>query len=143
MRALSVRQPFAGALALGWKDTENRPRLMSLRGVFLIHAGQQLHSWGQRAFDEVQSLSGQEVPLLGGPGQQPAWELGAIVGVAELTAAHRGCDGSCSPWAHPAAAHHRVANARPLRRAVPCPGKLHPFTPDPDVLSEVREVWPR
>lgn len=143
MKALSIRQPYAGALASGWKDVENRRVLMSMRGRFLIHAGQQLHATGQRAIAIVEELSGQKVPLLGAPGQATEWTLGAIVGVAEISAAHRGCDGSCSPWAEPGMVHHRIVNARPLRRPVPCPGRLHPFTPDPITLAAVREVWPR
>lgn len=127
MKALSVRQPFAGALALGWKDVENRSRMLSLRGTFLIHAGGQLHSWGQTAFDMVEQISGEKVPLLGGPGQPPAWTLGAIVGVAELTVAHRGCDASCSRWAHPGDVHHRVVNARPLRGPRRGPGGVAPM----------------
>lgn len=143
MFALSIRQPYAGALAAGWKDTENRTRMLSLRGRFLIHAAGQLHSSGQHAFDEVEHLAGQKVPLLGAPGQATEWTLGAIIGVAELRSAHRGCDGSCSPWAHPGFVHHQVVNARPLRLPVQCPGRLHPFTPDAATLAAVKEVWPR
>lgn len=143
MIALSIRQPWAGAVALGWKPVENRGRMLSHRGLFLIHAGQRLAADYQAAEDAFAG-HGLSIPAFGMPGESPAWAFGAIVGVAELHAAHRGCDGSCAPgWAQRGQVHHVIRNARPLRRPVPCPGRLFPFTPEPEVLDLVREVWPR
>ena len=143
MITLSIRQPFAGAVASGWKTVENRSQMFTHRGTFLIHAGTRFHAWGERATAEVETVSGHQVPMAGGPGGPTAWQYGAIIGVADLHAAHRGCDGSCSPWAHPGDVHHLIRDARPLRLPVPCPGRLGPFTPAPEVLTRVREVWPR
>lgn len=38
MKALSIRQPWAGLIAAGLKDIENRPWRTSHRGATLIHA---------------------------------------------------------------------------------------------------------
>lgn len=39
MRALSIKQPWAGLIAAGYKNIENRSWATSFRGRFLIHAG--------------------------------------------------------------------------------------------------------
>lgn len=144
MIALSIRQPWAGAVALGWKPVENRGRMLSHRGTFLIHAGQRFADDYVGAMATIRAADHDPPEVFGTPGESPAWAFGAIVGVAELHAAHRGCDGSCAPgWAQRGQVHHVIRNARPLRRPVPCPGRLFPFTPEPEVLDLVREVWPR
>ena len=55
MIALSIRQPFAGAVATGWKTVENRSQMFTHRGTFLIHAGTRFHAWGERATAEPAS----------------------------------------------------------------------------------------
>jgi hypothetical protein len=143
MKALSIRQPWSGAVALGWKDVENRGHMIQHRGDVLIHAGGNFASNFTYAADTIRQITDQELPTFGAPTVSPAWSMGAIVGVATIRAAHRGCDGSCSPWAEPGLVHHMLVDARPLKRAVPAPGRLYLWTPDRDVLDEVREVWPR
>jgi hypothetical protein len=143
VKCLSIRQPYAGAVALGWKDVENRGQMFHHRGLLLIHAGGQLAADFTTATTTVEDLSGQTLPQLGSPRESPAWAMGAIVGVVEVSAAHRGCDGSCSPWAQPGRVHHMLTHVGVLRRPVPCPGRLYPWTPEPDVLAEVKAVWPR
>lgn len=143
MKAISIRQPWAGAVALGWKDVENRSQMFSHRGYTLIHAGQQLADNFNDAERTILDVVKQEVPLLGLPGQSPAWQLGAIIGVVEIRAAHRGCNGSCSAWAQPGHVHHMITHVGVLNRPVPCPGRLGVWTPDPVTLDEVKAVWPR
>lgn len=145
MKAISIRQPWAGAIVLGHKPVENRTRMFSHRGQILIHAGQYLATDYAAAADLIEKHAGIDVdPLFALRGVSPAWELGAIVGVADLHAAHRGCDGSCAPgWASPGQVHHMLRNARPLQRPIPAPGRLGVWTPDADVLAAVKEVWPR
>jgi hypothetical protein len=143
MIALSIRQPWSGAVALGWKDAENRGQMIQHRGVLLIHAGGNLAADFTDAAATIEQITGQELPSLGSPNESPAWAMGAIVGVVELRSAHRGCDGSCSLWAQPGRVHHMLTHVGVLRRPVPCPGRLYPWTPDADVLAEVKAVWPR
>lgn len=143
MKALSIRQPYAGAVALGWKRVENRTRMIQHRGLLLIHAAQQLVG-DYPAVEEVFRAAGREVPPLGMPGESPAWAFGAIIGVVDIHAAHRGCNGSCEPgWAIPGQVHHILRDARPLQKPVPCPGRLGVWTPDDFTLDEVKQVWPR
>lgn len=146
MKALTLRQPWAGAVMMMGKDVENRSQLWTHRGPLLIHAGGHLATAAE--FDDVRRISGQPVPILGLPGGAPAWEMGAIVGVVDLTDAHRASDcdrygGLCSRWAQPGKVHLQLANPRQLRRPVPCPGRQGLWTPSDDVLAEVQEVWPR
>lgn len=144
MKALSIRQPWAGAVVNGWKPVENRTRMIGHRGLLLVHASQALADDFNDAERTILDHAAQEVPLLGLPGQSPAWALGAVIGVVELRAAHRGCDGSCAPgWAQPGLVHHMVTAVGALTRPVPAPGRLGVWTPDPDVLDQVKEAWPR
>ncbi len=46
MKALSIRQPWAWAVAVGVKDVENRDNLRNFRGEFAVHAGQQFDEAG-------------------------------------------------------------------------------------------------
>lgn len=144
MKCISIRQPWAGAVALGWKPVENRSQMFSHRGQVLIHTGLQLAEDFTGAERTILDTAGQAVPLLGRLGQPVAWQLGAIIAVGDLYAAHRGCNGSCAPgWAQPGQVHHKLRDVRPLRRAIPCPGRLGVFTPDQDVLDAVKDAWPR
>lgn len=141
MKAISIRQPWAGAVALGWKPVENRTRMFSHRGLFLIHSGLHL-STDYPSVEATFAGAGREIPNLGVTGDI-AWAFGAIVGVGDLHGAHRGCDGSCAPgWAQRGQIHHLIRDARPLHRPIPCPGRLGIWTPDADVLDQVKEVWP-
>lgn len=144
MKAISIRQPWAGAVALGWKDVENRSRMISHRGLFLVHAGQQFAPAYPEAAHTIEQISGKQLPgAWGMPGESSAWAFGAIVGVVELRAAHRGCDGSCSLWAQLGQVHHLLTHVGVLQRPIPCAGRLYPWTPEPEVLDLVKEVWPR
>lgn len=92
--ALSVRQPWAFALALGWKDVENRSwRVLSgtrkHRGPFCIHASRGMTRAEYEQAAETISGLGFECPA---PDELPR---GGIVGVATLVDIVRDHD---SPW---------------------------------------------
>lgn len=146
MKALTVRQPHAGAIVLGHKTVENRTgRPWSHRGPLAIHAGTRTAApW---AFRQVTGLTGLDVTL-GQPYDPPQWRLGAVVGVVTVTGAHTEdvCGLDCSPWAMPAAGpdglcdacrdgrctltshapavHYELADARILRTPIPAVGRL-------------------
>jgi len=142
MRALTIRQPWAGAFFAdsNAKDIENRAQATSYRGPVLIHAGQTLAS-EPTAFSTVERLIGR-VPAIGAPRSGAQWALGAVIGVADLVSIHpvEECRRSCSPWALTARAHLRFENARLLARPLPTPGKLGLWTPDTDLVAEVKRV---
>jgi hypothetical protein len=142
MRALTIRQPWAGAFFADRlpKDIENRSFATTYRGTLLIHAGAQL-----AAEPTVQGIVEQrigKVPWLGAHSSGVAWQMGAIIGAVDLVSIHpiEECGGLCSSWALPARAHWRVANPRLLRRPVQALGKLGLWTPDEDLAEAVQRV---
>lgn len=133
MIALTVRQPWAYAIAAGLKPIENRTWTTRHRGLLAIHASAR---WdGPDAAARVFELSGQYVM------KAPA---SAIVGVAELVdvcVAREGCE--CGPWAIQGQCHWRLENARQLVEPVECKGRLGlwPLTPPgAGGLSEVERA---
>ena len=141
MRALTIRQPYAWAVAVGLKTIENRPGAFSWRGPVMIHAGQQLAS--RLAFEDVTRLAG-EIPMLGRPAAPTETAIGAVIAVADLVAAHpsSNCVGECSPWAQRGKAHNRLADPQILRRPVPANGNTILWTPDADLVAAVRRELP-
>lgn len=53
MKAISLWQPWASAMALGWKRNETRHWRTSYRGPLLIHAAKKIIGWPSM---EIQSL---------------------------------------------------------------------------------------
>lgn len=142
MRALTIRQPWAGAFFAEQcpKDIENRAQAFTYRGPVLIHAGQQLA--GEPVAMQTVTRLTSVTPVFGGPRASAQWALGAVVGVADLVSIHAvdDCRGSCSPWALPARAHLRFENARLLARPVPAFGRLGLWSPSDDLLADVTRV---
>jgi hypothetical protein len=130
---LSVQQPYAGAIASGLKDVENRAWRTTYQpgGLIAVHASAR-PEW----------LAPEEAWLAAGvapyrPGMRRAdWEaflpLGAIVAVATFRGCHRDEDfpmyrpnaPRCSRWAVPCAWHWVLEQARPLPEPVPHKGRL-------------------
>lgn len=134
-KALSVRQPYAWLIVNGWKPVENRSRRANIRGRILIHAGLKFdhegEQWVRKTFPTI--------PLPGATGRwsRSDWDLGGIVGEAEVT----GCvtkgqmfeDSEPHYWRHASPWFtgpfgYVLANARPLP-FIPCRGMLGFFTP--------------
>lgn len=116
MKALTVRQPYAWAIAAGHKPVENRTRPTTHRGPLAIHAGVAWHPAG--ADDErVNALP-----------RRPADELwtarGGVLAVADLVDCHQEAGGCCAPWGDPGAWHWVLAAPRPLAELVPATGRL-------------------
>lgn len=136
MRVLTVRQPWAWAIVHGGKDVENRSRNIagSYRDQLAIHAGL-THEQGTVAGEVHREAHGTEIPT--------ELKFGAVIGVVDLASVHhdsdhgRGCP--CSEWAIAGDWHLMVANPRPLARPIPAKGKLGLWTPDSDLLAQIRE----
>lgn len=118
MKAITVKQPWAWAIAHGGKTVENRSRGTAYRGPLAIHAGQ---AWSERGAEDGRVLNAWTAWLSGRPTSPPTpehmrdqWEhsdvlepddererelipRGAIVAVAELVDAHPDA-GCCRPW---------------------------------------------
>lgn len=140
MKALTVRQPYAGAILDRGKNVENRKQLWSYRGPLLIHSAHRLAD--ATAFTEVEHITHTVVPTLGIPRAGVAWEVGAIIGAVDLVGAHRStdCSNGCSPWAHDGHVHLELARPRILTRPVPCNGQLGLWTPDDFTAGKAREA---
>lgn len=159
LRALTIRQPYAWAIAHGRKTVENRSRPISYRGPLAIHAG------GYFRWD----LDGQDNPLV-----QQAWrdwiktlpadnvaawplrrdalhlDFSAVIAVASVYGCHADIDCEdatpdreelrrCSPWAMRGQWHWVLSDVRPLPKPVPCKGALGLWKPTPDTERAVME----
>jgi hypothetical protein len=101
MKILTVKQPWAFALAAGWKDIENRSWGTLYRGPVAIHAGRDVDEDFHQVWPEQQILPPY---VLGLP-------RGAIVAVADLVDV---TTDSGSPWAQDGLFHWQFANPREL-----------------------------
>lgn len=72
MKAITICQPYAGAIMDGRKRVENRSWATSYRGQLIIHAGKNLQ-WMKTWDDAIDGLLPKEM------------HLGAVIGIAELT----------------------------------------------------------
>ena len=133
MRALTVRQPWAAAIAHGDKRIENRPKPIPpahLGAQILIHAGQAEDAHARPA-DMVRR-----------------WprHFSAIVAVATLASCHQAArPRCCAPWGFPQTDdgklwHWVLEDVRPLPYPPrPISGQLGLWTVGDDVLAAVRQ----
>lgn len=125
MRALTVRQPWAAAIAHGPKRIENRPKAIPAKHQdtqILIHAG---------LAEDKNALPADMI-------RDWPRHWGAIIAVATLAGCHQDT-GCCRPWGFPDTWHWQLENVR----AVPHPilgvrGQLGLWTVDDDVLAAVQ-----
>jgi hypothetical protein len=123
VKALTIRQPWAGAIVHQTKRVENRTWKLPAKqhgARILIHAGAQL--------DKNAEIYG---PHFG--------DYGAIIGIATLTGAHAAhMDGTCcGPWGFPDVYHWQLDDVTALATPVPCKGALGFWNPPADVLTAV------
>jgi hypothetical protein len=113
VRAVSVRQPWAWAIARGHKPVLNRPSGTGHRGPLAICASFRvdLESFESRVIREA--ASGAWSPA------DPVAAIGGIIAVVSLAdvcaAAVSGGPCGCGEWAAPGSYHWRLADPRPLR----------------------------
>jgi hypothetical protein len=147
VKALSIREPWASAIAYGDKRTENRGRATRYRGPIALHASLTVdwsapaHAW------TAAGLPPYEPGYPRGPWRKILY-LGAIVAVAEIVGCHPHwmCikrDGplkvnSCTRWGEDGQFHWLLANVRPLADPVPARGMLGLWTVPEDADSAIR-----
>lgn len=124
MKALTIRQPWADAIAHGEKRIENRSRRTNYTGTVLIHAG-----------------LGQDVNALP-PEMTAGWPdtRGAIIAVADLVGCHQAAR-CCKPWGFPDVWHWELADVRVVPVRVPAKGQLGLWTPAPELLAAVEAQY--
>lgn len=150
--AITVKSPWAWAIATGAKTVENRPVAVTYRGPLLIHSGRSWCRAGARdprvraAFAEWMTDRQAARPI--DPAEHTEFAFGAIVAVVDLVDVHAADGDCCTPWGDadypsgrgPKPARHWVlTNARRLAEPVPARGMLGLWRPSGAVLDAVRE----
>jgi hypothetical protein len=138
MKAITICQPYAGAIMDGRKRVENRGWRTNYRGQLIIHAGKSLQ-WMKTWDDETDGPLPKEM------------HLGAVVGIAELTAVYIKTDIVTqllsSKCTHPhrwVAYHHHASgpflwvleNVKRLVTPIECNGKQGLWNPQELILSD-------
>lgn len=125
MRALTIRQPWAAAIAHGPKRVENRGGPIPAKHLgttILIHAG---------AEEDDNALPRDMV-------RQWDQHFRAVVAVATLASCHQD-EGCCRPWGFPGTWHWELTDVQALAHPPrPVRGQLGLWTVDDDVLAAVR-----
>ena len=133
VRAMSVQQPWAFAIARGGKTVSNQPLPTAHRGPLLIHASMRV------------DLNACDSPLIRSAGWDPGDPLatiGAVIAVADLAdvcSAGGACD--CGPWADPGHHHWRLAAVRALPRPIVALGRPGLWEPKPALVGEVEAMF--
>ena len=151
VRAITVRQPWAQAIAVGAKPVENRGARFPARyrGPVLIHAGA---GWSERGrFDRRVGLA---VPAATWPAGPPRSAVLAVAHLADVHRASPACcarSGDCYPWGETSyreaggaevteVSHLVLDDLRRLDTPVPWrAGWLGLWTPPPDLVAEVSD----
>ncbi|MGW8702866.1 ASCH domain-containing protein [Streptomyces eurythermus] len=134
-RALTIRQPWAGAIAHQAKRVENRTWKLPAKhegARILIHAAASTYAAVGRL--RVIEVTGREPDDL--------WEdvRGAFIAVATLSGCHWSEDGTCcAPWGFARAYHWTLTDVVALDQPIPEKGRLGIWTPDPDLITAVTE----
>lgn len=104
MRAITVKQPWASAIAHGHKLIENRSQQFAYRGPLAIQAGV---SWSEhgardervvRAFYPFLYVSERVAERVDWASHHDLFPTRAIIAVAELVDCHMARGGCCGPW---------------------------------------------
>lgn len=122
MKALTIRQPWAGAIAHQSKRVENRSWKLPAKyegARILIHAGAQP--------DRDAQVHGEHLNV-----------YSAIVAVATITECHFSVAGTCcGPWGEERAYHWTLADVIALPEPVPAKGALGFWTADDETVNAV------
>lgn len=122
MKALTLRQPWAWAIASGHKTTENRSRRINYRGPLAIHAGA---AWDRHGGADTRVLDafGSTTPIdpAGFPGRI---HFRAVIATARVVDCHPSVVGCCPPWGDLGSWHWVLADVAPLDPPVPATGRL-------------------
>lgn len=115
MRALTIQQPWAWAIAKGFKTIENRswrPRLIEPGDVFAVHAAAAAPD-----AEDIEWLTGQ----VGRRGKVPDWfDCSCVVALVRFVGT---TESSRSPW-FSGPIGWELADAQRLRDPVECTGRL-------------------
>ena len=138
MRAVSVRQPWAWAIARGHQPVLNRAADTGYRGPVAIYASFRVDLESFESDVVRQAASAVWDPA------DPAAAIGGIVAVVSLAGvcavAASGAPCGCGEWARPGAYHWRLADPRPLRWPVLAVGQAGLWELAPAVAGGVARL---
>jgi len=140
LRALSVRQPWAWAIARGYKPVLNRPSFTGYRGPVAIYASFRVD------LDSFESKLIRQAASGAWDSADPVAAIGGIVAVVDLAgvcaAATSGGPCGCGDWATVGAYHWRLENPRPMRWPVLAVGQPGLWELAPAVAAGVARLLP-
>lgn len=148
IRCLTVRQPWAWAIAHAGKTVENRTHRTEYRGPIAIHSAL---TWSQPGLEDRRVRAALTRYARRRTFTADLIELAADAGVIIATATIVDCHpsaGCCDPWGedyftdadgniHADVWHWVLDRIRPLREHVPARGQLGLWKPGPAVLAEL------
>jgi hypothetical protein len=117
LKAITVRQPWAWAIIMGYKDVVNRANRTERRGPLLIHAGLQVDPRGFQFLWEL----GLHKKL---PDDLP---LEALIGEVRLSDCRRGYN---TAWARPGKWQWIFTSPKEFKSPLSCTGSPGFFTPN-------------
>ena len=119
MKALTIRQPWADAIAHQSKRVENRTWKNAYRGPFLIHAG--------AAHDPQAVIYGPRPDV-----------RSAVLAIANIADCHWSDDGQCcGPWGEERVYHWTLTEVRALPHPIARKGRLGLWTAPDDIVTDV------
>jgi len=126
-RGLTIRQPWAGAIAHQTKRVENRSWKLPAKhhgARILIHAGAQP--------DRDAIVYGDHLDV-----------YSAVVAIATVNDCHWSEDGTCcGPWGFDRTYHWTLTDVIALDQPIPAKGRLGIWTPDSNLLAAVHAQIP-
>lgn len=128
--ALTVKNPWAWAIAAGHKTIENRSRSIKHRGPLAIHAGLAWSKEGgldPRVLKEfwpfLTEAQRDRYPVLDPAEHRDRIVFGAVLATVNLVDCHYD-DGCCAPWGDQDAWHWVLADVVKLPEPIPASGRL-------------------
>jgi hypothetical protein len=138
LRAMSVRQPWAWAIARGYKPVLNRTTDTGHRGPFAVYASFRI---------DLESAENHVVRRAVSTGWDPADPVTAIGGIIAVVSLAGVCAPAapaarcgCGEWASPGAYHWQLADPRPLRWPVLALGQPGLWELAPEAADGVRRL---
>lgn len=123
IKALTIKQPWAWAIAAGHKDVENRSWTTPYRGPLAIHAGKSFEPDDIAICQSVLIELGVIESAAERVGDRHLLATGAVVAVVDLVDVCTDLRCRCSVWAGVGQKHWRLANVRALEVPVPVRGR--------------------
>ncbi|TQE33136.1 hypothetical protein [Streptomyces ipomoeae] len=153
-RVLTIWQPYAFAMAEGFKPIECRPKPTGFKGTLLLHAGQKYDDsfsivrYSPKAAARLDELGGSanfwdartRIPSTVVKPPHPTLAHSAVIATAQVVGCHENTGRCCRPWGKLGRWHWVLEDVQALTEAVACPGRQSLWKPSPELLQKVRSA---